>query len=1557
LAVTLSTPASAGGVTVTLKSSDTLKVTVTPASVVIPEGATTPATQPQVTGVGIGSATITATATGYTPGSGTVTVSAPTMSFTGAPLVIAIGGTRSLTLSLTGGQAPTGGLTVSLSSSDTGKVTVPGAVSFAAGATSATVSVTGVASGAATITASAPNIANATTGVTVTPPPIVTASYGANFLQAINVVLTNTTAVKAVNLRITNVTNITAVAPNVIALRPHSGFPWPLGDLPGGQANAWVFQFEATAGSIEVPFSFTITYEADNMPSRSAVIDVPFPRSMSFAASPLALNSGTSGTLTLNLTGNQAPAGGLTVTLSSSDPSRATVPATVSFAAGATSVAVPVTALAPGSATITANATVVNFPATATATVTVTGAIKAPTSTTVGLGRSASFAVSLPAPAAAGRVTVTLQSSDTARVTVTPASVVIPQGATTPATQPQVTGAGIGSSTITATATGYTSGSGTVTVAAPAMAFTGVPAITIGFTGNLTLSLTGGQAPAGGLTVSLSSSDSGRATVPATMNLAAGATSVIVPVTGVTAGTATITASAPNIAKATTGVTVTPPPTVTASYAANSLGVINVILTNTSAVTAINLRIVSITNITAAAPNVIALLPNNVFPIGYGNVAGGRSAINGALFTATAGSLSVPFHFTITYQADNMPPRTAVIDVPFPRSMSFAASPLAINAGSSGNLTLNLLGNEAPAGGLTVSLSSSDPSRATVPASVTFAAGATSVSVPVTGLAPGTTTITANATVVNFPATATATVNVTGAIGVPASTTVGLGRSASFAVTLPAPAAAGGVTVTLKSSDVSKVTVPASVVIAQGATTPAAQPQVTGAGIGSATITASATGFTSGSGTVTVSAPAMAFAGAPLSITIGFAGNLTLNLTGGQAPAGGLTVNLISSDTSKATVPATVSFAPGASSATVAVTGVAAGTATITASAANIANATAAVTVTPPPTVTAVYSANFLQTINFLLTNTSAVTAVNLRVISVTNITAAAPNVIVLRSNNVLPLPVGNLPGGQSALRGFIFDPAAGSSIEVPFSFTLTLQADNMPPRTAVINVPFPRAMSFSGSPLSINAGASGNLTLNLLGNQAPAGGLTVNLSSSDPSRATVPPTVTFAAGTTSVNVAVTGVAVGTAVITANATVVNFPATDTATVNVTGVIGVPANTTVGLGQSASFAVKLVTPAPAGGVTVTLKNSDPSKITIPASVVIPQGATTPAAQPQVTGVGIGSATITASATGYTPSTGIVAVPAPAMAFTGAPWIITIGFKGSLTLSLTGGQAPAGGLTVNLTSSDIGKATVPAAVSLAAGATSATVSVTGVAVGPATITASAANIAQATAGVTVTPPPTVTASYGANIARAISLMLSNTSTVTAVNLRITGISNVTAAAPNVIVFDPPPPVPRQMGNLPGGGTSGVTLQLQATAGSLDVPCSFTVTYEADNMPSRSAVINVPFPRLMSFSGSPLGIAAGTSGNLRLNLTGNQAPAGGLTVNLTSSDPRRATVPATVTFPAGATSVNVPVTGIAAGSVLITANATVVSSLATATATVNVSGFVSPPNIGTGGTGGQS
>ena len=69
-------------------------------------------------------------------------------------------------------------------------------------------------------------------------------------------------------------------------------------------------------------------------------------------------------------------------------------------------------------------------------------------------GFTVDLPVSLSTPAPPGGVTVMLSSADTSNITVTP-SVFIAGGATTPAKQPQITGALEGFSLITASAPGY----------------------------------------------------------------------------------------------------------------------------------------------------------------------------------------------------------------------------------------------------------------------------------------------------------------------------------------------------------------------------------------------------------------------------------------------------------------------------------------------------------------------------------------------------------------------------------------------------------------------------------------------------------------------------------------------------------------------------------------------------------------------------------------------------------------------------------------------------------------------------------------------------------------------------------------------------------------------------------------------------------------------------------------------------------------------------------------------------------------------------------------------
>ena len=1478
--VTLSAPAPAGGVTVTLASSDPSKVTVTPASVTIAAGATAPAAQPQVTGVNFGSSTITASAPGYAPATGQVQVNA-TAQF--APGSLTINGfvSQNLTLNLSV-AAPTGGLTINLSSDSPGVATVPATVTFAANATQVAVPVTGAAGGSAVIHASAlPGVPDTAATVTVVPPPAILVNNVAVALgQSAAFAVTLPAAAPAGGVTVTLTSSDSAKA----TVNPASVFIAAGTTTPAAQPQVTGINVGSANITASTPAFGSATAQA-------LVTDT-----ISFPPGTVTILGGATQNLTLNLAAPAPTA--LNVNLSSSNTGVATVPPSVTFAANSTSAIVPVTGVGGGSAVIHASAPP-NI-ADATASVTVTpGSITLPASpVALGLGQSAAFPVSLATPAPAGGVTIALTSSDPSKVTVT-ASVAIAAGATTPAAQPQVKGVNFGSASITASATGYTSGSQTAQVTGM-IAFT--PAVlTIGSgIQNLTLTLSG-PAPAGGVTVNLSSSNSAAATVPATATFGAGATTVNVPVTGLSAGSTAIHASAlPNLADTTASVTVsgdiilpvnlTVPPGQQANFP--------ITLANPAPSGGVFL------SLSSSDPSKVSLNVSSVF-IPQGGTVSNQPKVTGVGVGSAA----------IGVSASGLLPASQTVQVNNGFAISFQPSSLTI--GGPQNLTL-ILSAAAPAGGLNINLSSSDPTKATVPATVTFAAGSTAVNVPVTPVASGSTVIHASA----LPNIADTTANVTVqslSLGVPSAVSVNLGQSAAFAVTLSQAAPAGGVTVSLSSSDTAKVTVPASVFIAAGATAPAAQPQVTGTGIGSATITASGTGLASASGTVTVPAPSISFAGSPLAVAPGGTGNLTLNLSGGQAPAGGLTVSLSSSDATKATVPSTVSFAAGATSATVSVSGVAAGSAMITASATGIQSATATVNV----------SAVVIPQIGIPATTVLLGQSTALSII----LSAPAPSDLTVNLVSGDGGKVTVSPATITILQGAM-TPATppqvtGAGIGAT---TVTASAAGYTSGVGTVNVPAP-VMQFAGN-LTLNSGAQGNLTLNLTNGKAPAGGLTVNLNSDNTSIATVPATVSFAAGATSAAVQVTGVAVGSATVTATAANI-ASATASVTVNPLGGINV-SSPSVGLNQSAALTVTLPVAAPAGGVTVTLSSSDATKVTVsPASVTIAAGATAPATQPQVTGTGAGTATITANATGYTSGSGTVTVSALAMNFSPAALTVGSGAQGTLTLNLSGGQAPAAGLTVNLSSDNAGAATVPATLTFAGGATSASVTVTALTVQAnqtANVTASASGIASATAKVTVTPLPTITvAPLSVGLGQSANLQVSlPVPAAAAVTITLASDSANATVSPSSVT-------------IAAGATTPATAP-QVTGLAAGSPAA-NITASATGYAPGTGAVNVTAS--INFTG-PLALTPGATGNLTLNLAGGQAPPAGLTVNLTSSATGVATVPATASFAAGATSTTVTVSGVGGGSATITASA---PGIAPATVQVAVSGSISVANLSVG------
>jgi hypothetical protein len=193
--------------------------------------------------------------------------------------------------------------------------------------------------------------------------------------------------------------------------------------------------------------------------------------------------------------------------------------------------------------------------------------------------------------------------------------------------------------------------------------------------------------------------------------------------------------------------------------------------------------------------------------------------------------------------------------------------------------------------------------------------------------------------------------------------------------------------------------------------------------------------------------------------------------------------------------------------------------------------------------------------------------------------------------------------------------------------------------------------------------------------------------------------------------------------------------------------------TVTGGQPSTATIRLTSPAPAGGLVVSLFTRLPLSATMPPTVTFPQGATTetvpittfPGFPNSTTTVLIEAAALnTLVSSGVNVVTGDVTQPLGIAATTfNAPLVGGVATVGGgtpvqATISLSG-AAPAGGALVTLVSTDTTVATVPPSVVIPAGATSASFTVTTKVVA----TSSSSNIGGSFAGGVVVSTLNVTA----------------------------------------------------------------------------------------------------------------------------------------------------------------------------------------------------------------------
>jgi hypothetical protein len=356
------------------------------------------------------------------------------------------------------------------------------------------------------------------------------------------------------------------------------------------------------------------------------------------------------------------------------------------------------------------------------------------------------------------------------------------------------------------------------------------------------------------------------------------------------------------------------------------------------------------------------------------------------------------------------------------------------------------------------------------------------------------------------------------------------------------------------------------------------------------------------------------------------------------------------------------------------------------------------------------------------------------------------------------------------------------------------------------------------------------------------------------------------------------------------------------------------------GTTTTGTVMLTRAAPAGGATVTLVSSSPSLVTVPASVVIPAGsgsATFTVSSTQTTTQT--TVTITAMYPTGTSATGTVTVllsPTPVSLIL-APTTVQGGTASAGTVTLSG-PAPTGGAAVTLGSSNTSVATVPATLTIPAGATSGTFPITTItqnATTTATITAAYHGLSQmATLTVTLSPSLTqVSVSpstlEGGGVATG-TVFLNTTAPTGGLVVSLASSSGAATVPASVTV---------------SAGLSSATFTITTISVSVQTSVTISGTFPSDV--TRTAAMTVlasPTPASVTFSPNP--VAGGQTTTATVTLTG-PAPSGGSVVTLSSNAPSNAPVPASLSVPAGATSGTFTITTVGQS---VTTTATISASL---------------------------
>ena len=1084
--------------------------------------------------------------------------------------------------------APAGGAAVTLSSSNSGVASVPATVSVPAGAVASSFPIT-------------------TNGVSATSPVTISGSYGNENASALLTV--NPVSLTWLSLGGTAVAGGTPLAGNEVDLSgaaPTGGVTVALTSsdpnlatvpstvlVPAGSTFA---NFTINTATVAAPSQVTISASFGGV-TMSAVVTINSTFLSSLTISPSVVGGGgTTGGNRVVLNG-WAPAGNAAVSVTSSDPNVAQVPPIVTVPAGSN---------------ISPNFDIVTTPVSATTVVTITasygGVVRTgtltvnpiiltklnmyPTQLIAGKGSSTNSVV-LNGPAPPGDAQVVLTSSDPNAVVI-PSTVAIPAGSN--AASFTITGGYVGTTTqVTITAAyGGNTDSGILTISPTAVNSMSVyPSQVIA--GKVTTSnmvTLNGPAPSGDAQVTLTSSDPNSASVPVTLTIPAGSYSASFPITGGYVSSPTQVTISATYGGNTVNAVVTALPIAPASmglYPTQLVGGkttnVTLILNGPAPPSGVAVAI------TASDGN--ATVPATV------SVPGGSTS---TVFTATAGYVSTTDQVTITatYGGNSA---TVILTVNPTTINTLSVYPPQVIAGKTSSTNTVMLTGPAPPGGAVVTLSSSDPNSASVPATATVPAGSMSASYQITG---GYVSAATQVTITGAYGGATASSVVTVNPLAPASlsvypTQVVSGKTSNATLVLNGPAPPNGAIVAMSASDPNGATVPSTVMVPGGASSTTFQ--ITG-------------GYVSGSEQVTITAT---YAGNTATVILTVNGTQVNSLTvypnstvggkssstnkvilSGPAPAGDAVVALTSSDPNSATVPATVTVPAGSTFAYYTVTG-------------------GYVSSTTQVTITATYGGGSANTV--ITVYPTVITALGLYPTTVVAGKPVVANTVTLN---------GPAPPGGAVVTLTTSDPsstAPPATITVPGGSTVSPRFTiNTIPVTATAQVTITASYAGSSASNSLtvvpatlssisvypSTVVSGRLTTTnrvYLTGPAPAGGAVVTLTSSDPNTATPVATVTVPDGATytSFNIAAGWVgSTTTATITASYGGTSGSADLTVIPIQLNSLSVYPSSVLGGRASTTNTVTLTGPAPPGDAQVMLTSSDPTVAQVPAFATVPAG---------------------------------------------------------------------------------------------------------------------------------------------------------------------------------------------------------------------------------------------------------------------------------------------------------------------------------------------------------------